>query len=212
MSKIIIWIISNTDFISHYPTEYSIHKGVWSLFGNHHSNRPFIYRVVSGKKITVIAIRSSIEPEKSPITGTLKVREEGTLQQGGTYKLSSTLNPIVEKAINGKGTRVPLANSVDIETWAVSKLEANGFTVLKTSNDKPAIICTPPTRKYMNGRGNFYIVTSNIQTVVKVSDVRKASEAFLKGVGKEKSFGCGMLNLVPMSSTDFISEDEEEND
>jgi CRISPR-associated protein Cas6/Cse3/CasE subtype I-E len=216
MNKKIIWVISNIDFISNYPTEDAIHKGVWSLFGDHKSNRPYIFRVVQGKKITVVAIRSSINPEKNPTVGTIKVMEEIPLKEDTLYTLTVIANPIVEKVINGKGKRIPLIKQEDIEAWALKRLGDGGFTFCTSSNGKPIISCTPPVRKYMKEKGNFYFVTSNIQAVVKISDIDKANKTVMQGIGKEKAFGCGMINLVLADSSylssGFLNENNEEND
>jgi CRISPR-associated protein Cas6/Cse3/CasE subtype I-E len=216
MSKKIIWVIPNIEFISSYPTEEDIHKGVWSLFGNHRSNRPYIFRVVHGKKITVVAIRSSIAPQKVPKIGTIEVMEEIPLKESIPYTLSVIANPVVEKVINGKGKRIPLVKQEDIEAWAIKRLSEGGFTFCTSNNGKPIISCTPTVRKYMKERGNFYFVTSDIQAVVKISDKERANKTITQGIGKEKAFGCGMLNLVPADPSylfsGFSDENNEEND
>jgi CRISPR-associated protein Cas6/Cse3/CasE subtype I-E len=214
MSKLILWVIPNLDFITHYSSEEKIHKGVWSLFADHKSKRPYIFRVVTGKKITVVSIRSSIAPEKVPAVGTIEVMEESALKTDTLYALSVTVNPIVEKTIDGKSKRIPLVTPESIAAWTTTRLEKNGFSVQASATGVPAITCSPAIRKYMIDRGNFYITTSNVQAIVSVQDLDKAERIFAQGIGKEKAFGCGMLSLVPVGDMRHSVSDErdEEND
>jgi len=216
MNKLILWVIPNDDFLAHYSSEEKMHKGVWSLFANHNSKRPYIFRVVHGKKITVVSIRSSIAPEKAPIVGSIEIGDEKALQKDAAYSLSVIVNPIIEKTIDGKSKRIPLIKPEDIEAWALKRLESNGLSVKRSGNGKPVMTCAPAVRKYMDDRGKFYITTSNVQAVVKVCDVEKAERIFSQGIGKERAFGCGMINLVPVNDSsvflNFSDENNEEND
>lgn len=213
MSNLIVWVIPKIDFIEHYPTEEFLHKGVWSLFGNLKSERPFIFRSVQGRDVIMVIVRSSIPLKNVPPVGTVKTVQEGLPKKDTMYKLSLRANPIVDKAINGKGKRIPLIKDEDIEAWAIRLLTNNGFSVITSNNGCPIIKNTPPVKKYMHDRGDFYISTSDINAIVKISDIDKAVHAFTIGIGKERSFGYGMISLLPLSiAEECLLDDSSDNE
>jgi CRISPR-associated protein Cas6/Cse3/CasE subtype I-E len=185
---------------------YKTHQIVWTLFGDKKSERSFLYRVMPLKSSIVTLIRSSYPVIKNPITGKFYSKVFNIALNKGKYQLSATLNPIVEKSrmLQGKNNsaRVPLIHEQDIKEWLTNLLNKNGLKI-------NTVKITPVYNNYSRIK-RATISTCNVLGVVEIFDELKALEAFEKGIGKERSFGYGMLCLIPLKDS-ITSSDEGED-
>jgi len=174
-----------------------LHKAIWNLFGNKGSKRDFIYRVEHKKDFVDIYIQSSYKVVYSPKYGRIfGPKEIETDNLEGFFNFAVTLNPVVDKTINGskKSKRIPLISYGDIKEYIVKVFERNGFKI-DTNPDTSTLSIGSCTRNYSNTKG-FYINTCEVRGTLCVVDSIKSAEAFKKGVGKEKIYGYGMICLT----------------
>jgi len=202
------WVLSPEEYAMVSKDDfYKMHQSVWDLFGNKESERNFLYRVLIGKELTTILIQGSYPTKNLPTLGKIISKKIGT-KINGRYKLSATLNPIVEKSRMNEGKknsqRVPLVLEQDLKKWVNNLFSVKGF---KLEN----FVISPVVRNYSRIKG-YPITTCEINGVVKVEDEMKASIAFEKGVGKERAFGCGLLCLIPLWESAISSDENEDSD
>lgn len=185
---------------------YKVHQAVWALFGDKKSERNFLYRVLPQKNSVIILIRSSYPIKTNPTIGTFFNKVFYMKLNKGKYQLSATLNPVVEKSrmLQGKNNsaRVPLIHEQDIKEWLTNLLNKNGLKI-------NTVKITPVYNNYSRIK-RATISTCNIFGVIEIFDELKALEAFEKGIGKERSFGYGMLCLIPLKDS-ITSSDEGED-
>lgn len=188
------WQLTHEEYISMTLNDFDIlHSAVWNLFGDKGSKRDYIYRSDQKRSSVDIYIQTSYEVEHIPKHGIILGPKEIQVDNlDGFYNFSVTLNPIVEKTINGskRAKRIPLISYEDIKEYAIKVLENNGFK-LDTNN----LIVGKCYRNYSNTKG-FYINTCEVRGRLCVIDSKKSLEAFKKGVGKEKIYGYGMICLT----------------
>jgi CRISPR-associated protein Cas6/Cse3/CasE subtype I-E len=185
---------------------YKIHQVIWTFFGDKKSERNFLYRIMPLKTSVVILIRSSYPIITNPISGRILSKVLNTALPKGNYQLSATFNPIVEKSRLSQGksnsTRVPLIHEQEIKKWLTNLLDKKGVKIKK-------IGISPVFNNYSRIKKTT-ISTCNVLGVVEIFDETKALDAFEKGIGKERSFGYGMLCLTPLKDS-ITSSDEDEN-
>ena len=180
---------------------YLVHQEVWKMFGEGTALRPFLYRAV-GPDILVQSSSLVVHP---PQVGTLLGKEIPESLEG-MYRLTATLNPVVDKSRMSEGkknsARVPLGKEADILAWAADRLLKNGLSL-------KSLLVSPHTRRTSRLKG-ITVSTVEVTGVVLVTDPVKAVQALMNGIGKEKSFGCGMLCLTKIDGTS--SDESEESD
>jgi CRISPR-associated protein Cas6/Cse3/CasE, subtype I-E/ECOLI len=185
---------------------YKIHQAIWALFGNRKSERKFLYRVLSQKNTVTVLIRSFYPITITPTTGKIYSKILNAVLIKGRYQLSATLNPIIEKSRVSQGknnsARVPLIHEQDIKKWLSNLLDKKGFKTEK-------IETTPVYNSYSRIK-KATISTCNALGIVEIFDELKALEAFENGIGKERSFGYGMLCLTSLKDS-ITSSDEDED-
>lgn len=173
------------------------HDLIWSLFNNHQGNRPWQYKIESIKDGLVIWIRSRIKFEKEPIYGTFIFKEVG-IPTSEWYQVKVSLNPIVEKREDKKNSvRIPLIHEEQINAFVRRIFTRHGFEIKSFSASKP--IKTISNRK-------ITFTKSEVVGIVKVVDQQKFINAVENGIGKEKSYGCGMLCLIPINEPESDNE------
>lgn len=193
------WIMSPKDYImATEGTPEGEHTLVWSLYNDHKGDRPWQYRVEEIKNEIVIWIRSKIKFEKEPTFGNFIYKEVG-IPSSEWYQVKVTLNPIVEKKQNNRNSiRVPLFKTEDVDNFVKRVFERNGIQIVKFNSSKPM-------RTISNKKITF--CKSDIVGVAKVLDHEKLINAIQNGMGKERSYGCGMLCVIPISEPEFEIEE-----
>lgn len=180
---------------------YLVHQAVYSLFPGTNQPRTHLYRRVGSD----ILIQSPEPITKNPSIGRLlSTCIPDSLE--GQYQLKATLNPVVDKSRMAEGkknsARVPLVKESDILAWAKDRLSKNGFSLQS--------LAVSPTTRHVSRFKGITIDTVEVTGVVTVIDASKANVALLKGIGKEKAFGCGLLCLTSINNSS--SDESEESD
>jgi CRISPR system Cascade subunit CasE len=187
---------------------YFVHMAVWDLFGNKNSERKFLYRVNNGVNDTVILIQSLYPVIVAPKIGNIQCKIISTNLPTGDYQIRATLNPVVDKSRVKEGklnsAHVPIVKEEDVLRWCANRIEKNGFKVKRLG-------VSPVIKNYSKTKGAT-VCTTSVVGVVSVSDVLTAQKAYVEGIGKERSFGCGMLCLVPLENVSMVSDDHEDSD
>lgn len=190
------WVMSITEYICMTKgTPEGEHDLVWSLYNDHNGNRHWQYKVETSDNGVVLLIESSIKFEKEPVCGTF-VFKEIKIPESEWYKVKVTLNPIIQLKEIGKKNpkRIPLIKPDHIKSFVENIFLLNGLEIKSFNASKPVGTIS------MKGI-NF--VKSEIVGVVKVLNKQKVFSAIEKGIGKERSYGCGMLCLTPINEPDF---------
>lgn len=202
------WTMSHEEFAEMFKADpHNTHQAVWDFFGNKHADRKFLFRVLKNQHQCSILVQSEYPVVNRPITGTFLTKEIQITLSEGTYRFELTGNPVVSKSRmhlgNKNSTRVPLYKTDDIVKWFTAMMDKKGFSVESVSVG-PVMTDYSATKKFQLG-------TCDLQGVLRVIDAAAATEASLLGVGKERSYGCGLLCLVPIAQ-ETVSDSNEDSD
>ncbi len=100
-----------------------------------------------------------------------------------------TVNPVIKT--NGK--QVPIRNRANIAEWFCKRSEKHGFKVKKES-----LVVDSVHADIFSKKGHkVTICKAKITGELEVTDLSKFRQAVFKGIGREKSFGCGLLLVIP---------------
>lgn len=137
-----------------------------------------------------------------------------TLGQRWGFKL--TANPVERQFVPGKRGRLIPQHGIEHQTnWLLKRCEGNGFEIadvevnggdqgvealnLKvTGRDTRRFWREPAERDAKRPPVTVYQV--QYEGVLRVTDPATIREALLKGIGRAKAYGCGMLTLKPEAS------------
>lgn len=129
-----------------------------------------------------------------------------TVEQQWHFRL--TANPVrasVDRTENGPLTRGKLVglNVTEQMRWLQDKSEPNGFTlgVCRSADEEiPDVVITErSTRRFRRGSATVTLSTATYEGVLVVSDPEKLRSALVKGIGRAKGYGCGLLTLAPIT-------------
>ncbi|MFP3042863.1 type I-E CRISPR-associated protein Cas6/Cse3/CasE [Treponema primitia] len=172
---------------------YGIHRAVYSLFPKTGDGRDFIFVDKGGnfneRQILILSKRS---PEK-PDYGTIESKNipEPFLNQDH-YGFEIRLNPTKREKNGGK--IVPIMGKENLAEWFCSKSERWGFV---TERESLQIQFTGvQTFDKQNGQ-----VTQNVVNFIgklRVNDRSLFIKSFEQGIGRGKSFGFGLLEIIPL--------------
>lgn len=171
------------------------HKLVWSLYKDHNGKRYWQYRIENLGNIVIILIESSIKFEKETNIGTF-IFKEIEIPDSKYYHVKVTLNPIIQKKELGRknSKRIPLIKDYDIKNFIKNKFLFHGLEI-------KSFVATKPIKTV--SMQDIIFTKIEVSGVVKVINKEKVLNAIKNGIGKEKSYGCGMLCLIPVNECDF---------
>jgi CRISPR system Cascade subunit CasE len=172
---------------------YVFHKIVYSLFPKTEDSRDFLFVDKGGNfNERQILILSKRLPEK-PDYGTIESKNipESFLNQNH-YGFEIHLNPTKREKNGGK--IIPIVGKENLIEWFYSKSESWGFV---TERESLQIQFTGvQTFDKQNGQ-----VTQNVANFIGKLRVRDRSlfiKSFEQGIGRGKSFGFGLLEIIPL--------------
>jgi CRISPR system Cascade subunit CasE len=173
---------------------YSIHKAVYSLFPKvNDEGRDFLFADMGGnfneRRILILSKRPPAIPEHGTVES--KNIPEAFLT-GDCYGFTIRLNPTKREKNGGK--IIPIRGRETLLEWFCSKSEGWGFITDKESLQ----IQNSGVQTFDKQNGQ---VTQNAVTFtgkLKVSDRSLFIKSFEKGIGRGKSFGFGLLQIVPL--------------
>lgn len=182
---------------------YSIHRLVYDLFEDVRTESEkstsigsgFLYADKGGTPLCrQILFLSNREPH-APKVGTveLKIIPESFLMHS-TYRFEIVMNPVKKEASTGK--YVPIKGREAIATWFIQKSARTwGFTVNPVSIDVREVKVLNFVKKGNSVTMQQALVSGHLE----VTDRNRFVESFKQGIGRGKAFGCGLLQIVPIT-------------
>ena len=155
-------------------------------------------------------IQSDVPPKHHPEGLTLIYTQDrdlplSRLQTGDIVRFNLMAMPVKalsqprgENGCKPRGKRVFLKWPEERMNWLYQKGEKGGFSLLS---------CTENRRlpyhfhRYPNKGGNFTLSFMEFTGQMKITDIEAFRKTIHDGIGPERSFGCGLLFVLPRSST-----------
>lgn len=184
---------------------YSLHKIVYSLFEKTRTDEDIAKGESSGilwkeldnvdNKITILIV-SDRKPHQTPMFGKVETREIKTsFLDNDMFAFEVILNPSKK---DKSGKIVPLKTIKEVENWFLKKsIEQLGFDVIHEKLD----IKKEQTLDFKKGDNHVVQNRFTIKGIFKVTDKEKFKQTFLNGIGRGKSFGLGLLQILPLNNS-----------
>jgi CRISPR system Cascade subunit CasE len=184
---------------------YSLHKIVYSLFEKTRTDEDIAKGESSGilwkeldnvdNKITILIV-SDRKPHQTPMFGKVETREIKTsFLDNDMFAFEVILNPSKK---DKSGKIVPLKTIKEVEDWFLKKsIEQLGFDVIHEKLD----IKKEQTLDFKKGDNHVVQNRFTIKGIFKVTDKEKFKQTFLNGIGRGKSFGLGLLQILPLNNS-----------
>jgi CRISPR system Cascade subunit CasE len=195
---------------------YSDHQFVWSLFpGDKKDGREFLFRKDYKNNETVYFVLSKEKPEKyNSFADIVTKTYEPVIKKDQLFSFSIRANPVIaKKSENGKnskkhdvwsnariegkkkgldGEELRTFSEAKAMEWLIKKAVTCGFEI----DDNQVIIESYHQYRFYNNKskgGVINIGALDYNGILQVNDVEKMNETLFNGIGKSKSFGCGLL-------------------
>lgn len=114
------------------------------------------------------------------------------IEQGDEICIRTILNPT--KAMPGKknNRKCSLTDIQERQNWIIRKFHAAGLTPLQLGERKlPSVTLSHKDRNGKRHQGNIYPYA--YKGIVRVDDTKKLMDAVHQGIGRGKSYGCGLI-------------------
>ena len=129
-----------------------------------------------------------------------------SLQRGQEWRFRLRANPVKSvKGVAGRGVVRPLAGAAAQVEWLRTRAEQHGFEVPQALDDEPAsVLATVTDRSDLafarvdrrtSQPGRVSIRAVQFDGLLRVTDVDALRGALLRGIGRGKAYGCGLLTL-----------------
>lgn len=180
-----------------------VHKQVMKLFGDLPDKAPreardILYRVEPSANVRTEFVRGRVLVQYTgPLTNSTYEHVDlaavlQALTVGTTIKFKTKINVVKTVNITSKtGTsktsrrRVPDA---ELAQWFSGKMQ--GFVV-----DEASLDVSPVTIETMK---KTPLYTATFSGIAKIGDQAAASSAVIKGIGKGRAYGCGLVSVIPV--------------
>lgn len=172
---------------------YETHKFVYNLFSCKSNERTCLWSELSSDTILII---STTKPKDK--LGHVKlnmVTHEVTKSffEKGKFSFDITVNPTYRDAASRR--TVPILDNQHVEQWFITKSSSLGFVVESMTVES---MKTQIFTKHTND--TLTINMSKIKGTLTVTNVDTFMKTFVKGIGRSKAFGCGLIGIVPIQS------------
>lgn len=181
---------------------YSLHRVVYSLFEDIRTSEQkqrgassgILYADKGGddkyRKILLLANRNPIVPEYGELNSK-KISDH--FLEHKEYRFEVVINPCQRN--NATRKIVPIKGREAISEWFINKApESWGFTV----NSQNLVVSNNHVKRF-DKKGHQ--VTQGYATVngqIQITDKDLFINSFQKGIGRGRTFGCGLLQIVPL--------------
>jgi len=159
---------------------YAIHKMIWELW-RHKTETPFIFRMKDDNLYVLYNI--PIENKDVEWLKESRTTKEKEINFNGTYSYDIIVNPVKRDMKSRK--IIPFKKDENILSWMERKGKKSGFDIDK---EKTIIL-----NKYNDISNNVTIFKANIRGILKITDPCLFNRNFIKGFGRAKRFGCGLM-------------------
>ena len=189
---------------------YNLKNMIWDLWG-YEKEPVFLFRIDSND--LYVLFRKPIKNDDIPWIQNASITDEKIMNLEGTYSYKIVVNPIFKKpkrpegwdranisSITDKDTtewwpwdkdNIPLKDYEDIEEWWRRQGEQHGFKILGSIK-----ISNRHNDSFKNKNNNITIFKVDIQGVLETTDTELFNNSFVKGFGKSKRFGCGLMLIT----------------
>lgn len=186
---------------------YSLHKVVYSQFENIRTAEEelagskqsgFVWRNIDAKtqdyKLLVYSDRP-ITPTADVEVKTHSMNEE--FLQHKHYKFDVTINPTKKVRTTGteskkNGSYKALIKEADILNWLENRKEQWGFDFMFVQ------VGVVKTHHINEHNKKLKLVTAEISGVLTVTNLEKFKKSVIHGIGRGRTFGCGLLQILPI--------------
>ena len=125
------------------------------------------------------------------------------LIKGQQYRFRLAANPVVTaRCEDGKRRRLPLVREHEQISWLTNRSEQIGASFLTTDSDGTAIpavtVTEDKTLRFRREKQTVTLARVQLDGVLTVTDPKLLADALVRGVGKGKGYGLGMLTLAAM--------------
>lgn len=181
---------------------YSLHRVVYDQFDltgscEEGQRQAPLWTVSNGDVVKKLIILSSIEPRNVESEAVMQARSVKEMPEDlldhSDYLFKITVNPVLVRR-NEKLKVIPIKDVTEIKKWFVNKCLKNGMEVNCSSLD---LISKKADIFKANNIKNV-INKCVVQGQLKVIDPEKFRYAIFNGIGRSKTFGCGLMQVLPI--------------
>ncbi|OCW59724.1 type I-E CRISPR-associated protein Cas6/Cse3/CasE [Trueperella bernardiae] len=181
------------------------HRAVMALFPEFEGTKPrstnnilFRLDLIPGQA-PYFLVQSRVRPENLDGVDGLQIKEVEIQQiaAGTPVRFRVAINAVRRKGTGGVSP-VPMEatdGEVGVPEWLASKLES-GLTNVTIVNHTRAVL--GGDRRGKTPSATHVVQVDTIDGVAEVSSPEGLQELVLKGVGRAKSYGCGLLSVQPL--------------
>ncbi len=182
---------------------YSLHRLVYDQFDLTDSceegqRQAPLWTMTNGDVVKKLIILSSIEPRIVDCDDVMQARSVKEMPEElldhSDYLFKVTVNPVLVTKSNEKRKVIPIKDVTEIKKWFVNKCLKNGMEVNSNSLD---LISQKADIFKANNIKNV-INKCVLQGQLKVIDQEKFRYAIFNGIGRSKTFGCGLMQVLPI--------------
>ena len=176
----------------HLASAYALHKLFWQCFpGRPEAERDFLFRCDhQGAALTILMLSSEMPTRCSWAEWDGTKELDITFNAGTFYWFRLRANPTSRAQASGKLRA--LTDREDLDDWLNRKGKQHGFALRTQSEYSNCHL------EQFSKSSNGPVVSLNVVDmggVLCVTDAAAFGEAFRRGIGRGRAFGCGMLLL-----------------
>ncbi len=124
------------------------------------------------------------------------------LAPGQAWAFRLTANPVRRLRVTEGGKRGPVKAHVTADqqlTWLVERSAAAGFAIPPGASGEPAVsVRDRKAVRFAHDDGQITLVTATFEGLLTVTDLNALRVTLTGGLGRAKSYGCGLLTLAPV--------------
>ena len=205
------------DFLKQHRKDlYSDHQLIWSLFPDRpDEKRDFLFRKEIRYDRPVFYLLSEKKPESAHSFLSVDTKKfDPVIRENDAFYFSLRANPVVAKKVEGQekskrydvwmnarhegkaqgltGTKLLNYSEDRVKEWFISRASDFGFSL----EEEALVVDNYQQNSFYKKKdkgGNITIGSVDFNGVLRVTDREKFRQTLVKGIGKSKSFGCGLL-------------------
>ena len=125
-----------------------------------------------------------------------------SIKNGRTYRFRITVNPTISKCSGGKrGTVCAHITNEYQKKWLLDRAQKNGFIIDCNSFDTVQSDYKRFYKKSSDKKGSTCVTLLSVtyEGVLAVEDAELFRKALVKGIGREKAYGMGLMTVIPLT-------------
>jgi len=145
-----------------------------------------------------------VEQAGWPTTSSWETREYGPLLDrlapGQQWAFRLTANPVrrVRPAEGGRGVIKAHVTAAQQVSWLVDRAPANGFQLGRDTGGDPTVaVRDRRSLRFPRQRQTVSLVTASFEGLLIIADADLLRASLVRGLGRAKGYGCGLLTLAP---------------